>query len=86
MRRWELWQTADETEIRFIPESAVDQIESARRDGLVKIWETTASGSNDAMRQRNQFLGWGEYQPMLDDDGKPYPGDEDDRDAGPDHI
>lgn len=76
----------DGTETLFLPDPRPDQIEQAQREGLVKIWETTAVGSNDAMRQRNEFLGWEEYRPMLREDGTPYPDDEDDHFAGPSHI
>lgn len=86
MRRWEIWQAPDGTETRFIPESRPGQLDEARTDGLVKLWETTAVGSNDAMRQMYDFLGWGDYKSMLREDGSPYPDDEDDRHAGPDHL
>jgi hypothetical protein len=86
VRRWELWQLPDGTESRFIPSTRPEQAEEAKGDGLVMIWSTTAVGSNDAMRQMYRHLGWGEYRPMLRSDGTPYPDDEDDQFAGPDHL
>ena len=35
-----------------------------------------AVSTNDAGRQYYGFLGFGEYKPMLDKDGNPYPEDE----------
>ena len=86
MRRWELWRSEDETETRIIPETRPDQIASARQAGFMKLWETEAKGSNDAMRAMYRYLDWGEYKPMLREDGTPYPEDEDDSLAGPDHL
>ncbi len=56
----------------------------ARVQGLVKIWETDASSFNEAMRALNDHLGFGPYQPSLQEDGTPYPEDEDDDLRGPD--
>ena len=42
------------------------------------MWETVASSTNEAMRARNEYLGFEPYQPMLREDGTPYPEDEDD--------
>jgi hypothetical protein len=50
----------------------------AIEDGLTLVWEIVAKGSNPAHRALYEYLGWGEYQPMLRDDGVPYPEDEDD--------
>ena len=92
MRRWELWQLPDGTETRFIPTTRphegeqAGEVEEAERDGLVMIFSTTAVGTNDAMRQMYRHLGWGEYRPMHRPDGTPYPEDEDDQFAGPDHL
>ncbi len=40
-----------------------------------KIWSVNATDLIDAMTKRNQHLGWGPYQPMLDESGQPYPAD-----------
>lgn len=50
----------------------------AQADGYVFTSETTAQSSNDASRALYAHLGWGDYEPMLQADGTPYPEDEDD--------
>jgi hypothetical protein len=76
MRKWELWE--DEGGSSFFPESNMQARLMAMEDGLVKVWEVEASSTNDAMRAMNERLGWGPYKPMLQDDGTPFPEDEDD--------
>jgi hypothetical protein len=76
----------DGTETRFIPSNRPADAVAAEQDGLLILWSTTAVGSNDAMRQMYRHLGWGDYEPMLRSDGTPYPADEDDQFAGPDHL
>jgi hypothetical protein len=76
MRRWELWSGDDSN--TFFPATSEKTRVMARVEGEVKVWETEASSSNDAMQKRNDYLGYGPYVPMLQDDGTPYPEDEDD--------
>lgn len=76
MRRWELWQA--ENEDSFFPSSSEKSRVMARVQGAVKVWETDASSTNEAMRARNRYLGFEPYRPMLRDDGTPDPADEDD--------
>jgi len=76
MRRWELWES--ETGHVLVPEDDPQGVVDAIAEGCHKTWECVAKGSNDAMRQMYVHLGYGDYRPMLGDDGKPYPADEDD--------
>jgi|SRR5665213_58704 len=76
MRRWELWRA--ENEDSFFPSSSEKSRVQARVQGAVKVWETEASSGNEAMRALNRYLGFEPYKPMLQDDGTPYPEDEDD--------
>jgi hypothetical protein len=47
-------------------------------DGESLVWENDCQGHNDALRKMYVFRGWGEYRPMLREDGSPFPEDEDD--------
>lgn len=81
VRRWELWRSIDDegvTTTEFFPATSEKSRVMARAEGAVKVWETVASSTNEAMRLRNEHLGFAPYQPMLRDDGTPYPEDEDD--------
>jgi hypothetical protein len=84
MRRWELWVTRHPdgtTEEAFFPDDEVSgplYREWAAEDRAELIWTVEAKGSNDAMRKMYDHLGRGEYQPLLREDGTPYPEDEDD--------
>jgi hypothetical protein len=87
MRRWEYWELPDGTEKTLIPDNRPEAREEVVAEGFVfRGWSTIARGYNDAMRAWHDHLGWGEYKPMLRDDGTPYPEDEDDAFAGPGHI
>ena len=74
--RWVLW--VSDSQERFIPDWMEDHAAEAAADGLVPVWTCIARGPNDAERQRYAWAGWGEYQPMLREDGTPYPEHEDD--------
>ena len=76
MRRWELWRGDGFND--FFPATSEKSRVMARRAGAVKVWETEASSSNETLQKRNDHLGYGSYVPMLQDDGTPYPEDEDD--------
>lgn len=39
------------------------------------VWTYVATSELDAMQARNEVLGWGPYEPMLDAHGDPYPED-----------
>lgn len=74
MRRWQLWQGQDGH--AFFPEDNEHARSRAIADGYVLTWHCLAKGTNPAMRQLYEHLGWGDYQPMLRADGTPYPQDE----------
>jgi hypothetical protein len=76
MRRWELWQSENQHD--YFPSTSEKSRVMARVEGAVKVWETEASSTNEAMRARNRHLGFDPYKPMLRDDGTPYPEDDDD--------
>lgn len=40
------------------------------------VWTVEAASSNDAHRLYHEYMGWDPYQPMLREDGTPYPEDE----------
>jgi hypothetical protein len=82
-RKWEL-SIADAPDGRsesFFPADS-PQVETYRKwaleEGGTLVWTTTAKSGNDAMSQMHRYLGRPEYQPMLREDGTPYPEDEDD--------
>lgn len=82
MQQWELWVASgpDGSSESFFS-SDNPMVETYRKwaqdDGGTLVWTTTANGTDDAMRQVYRYLGRGEYQPMLREDGTPYPeGDE----------
>lgn len=81
MRRWELWKSPDGTETSYFAEDDRHARDEARSSGLVYAWSTMAKSYNDAMRARNRYLGFEEYQPMVRPDGTPYPEDEGDDEA-----
>lgn len=76
MRRWEL--LAGETGHMLIPDDDPQGVTDAVAEGYRKKWDCIAEGRNDAMRQMYAHLGYGEYRPMLREDGTPYPEDEHD--------
>jgi hypothetical protein len=47
-------------------------------DGAELEWQVVAPSANEASQALYDYRGWGEYKPMLRDDGTPYPEDEDD--------
>ncbi len=76
MKRYELWTSA--TSRSFFREDNEQVRRLAHEDGETLTWETMARGYNDAQRALHEYLGLGEYQPMLRPDGSVYPEDEDD--------
>ena len=50
----------------------------AEEQGAELVWTVEAKGMSDAMRRMYEYLGRGEYQPPLREDGNPSPEDEDD--------
>lgn len=74
MRRWELWQGPSGHS--FFPEENTQARALALAAGQTLTWECRAAGSNPAARLLYEHLGWGEYRPMLREDGTPYPDDE----------
>ena len=80
MRRWELWK--GDGGHAFFPEENREARSMAIRDGYRYAWACRAQAVNPAMRQLYDYLGWGEYGPMLREDGTPYPDDEGDEEVG----
>jgi hypothetical protein len=66
---------AEGIEHLFIPGRELPPFEAQHSPGLqlVKLFEATSH--NDAMRQYDEWQGWGPYKPMLDADGNEYPED-----------
>jgi hypothetical protein len=62
----------------FFPEENEQARKMALDDGESLVWENDCQGHNDALRKMYVFRGWGEYRPMLREDGSPFPEDEDD--------
>ncbi len=79
VRRWELW--VGEGTLSFFPEENEPARRMAQEEGFVLCWEVIAKGHNPAERALHEYRGWGEYKPMLNEDGEPFPEDEDD-----DHV
>lgn len=76
MKRWELW--TNDGGYAFFPDDNHEARDRAKADGLAFSWEVTAKGQNPARQLLYDHLGFGEYRPMLRDDGTPFPQDEDD--------
>lgn len=74
MGRWELWGT--DCEWSFFSEDNDAARQMAVRDGHELLWEVDAPSRNAAHQARNDYFGWGKYEPMLRADGTPYPEDE----------
>lgn len=74
---WEFWESPDRLETSFFPTSSEQARRHALDAGMTCTWVTEAEGHNPAMRLLYEHLGWGEYKPMLQDDGTPHPEDED---------
>jgi hypothetical protein len=81
VKRYELWQ--GQGGHSFFPDENDEARERALADGYTLTWAVTAHGLNPAHRLLYEHLGWGEYRPMLREDGTPYPQDEDDDYVGP---
>lgn len=64
MQTFELWQ--HEADYSFFPESNVTAREQLPA-GAIKIWSVEAASWNEACGKKNEYLGWGPYQPMDDD-------------------
>jgi hypothetical protein len=75
MGRWELWER--EGSSNFFPDWNDQARRMAKEEGMRFTWEVEAKGANPASRALYEHLGFGEYKPMLRDDGTPYPEDED---------
>jgi hypothetical protein len=75
MGRWELWEGEGTTSL--FPDWNIQARQMAEAEGLTSAWEVEARGTNPAMRALYDHLGFGEFQPMLGDDGAPCPDDED---------
>lgn len=75
---WELWRQEDDhgVEWTFIPVDSSHRPDLLGDDSWKHVWSVEAPGWNAALAARNEYLGWGPHQPMLRDDGTPYPEDE----------
>jgi hypothetical protein len=80
MRRWELWEDREgsTTFFRADNENARLIVETS---GATLVWQTEASSSNAAHSALHKHMKWEPYQPMLREDGTPYPEDEDNASA-----
>jgi hypothetical protein len=76
VHRYELWQNDDG--YSFFPEHNHQARDIAQADGQMLTWEVIAKGLNSANQLLYDHLDFGIYRPMLQDDGTPYPQDEDD--------
>jgi hypothetical protein len=87
--RWELWVKRHDdgtVEESFFPDDDASGPFNRRWAEEVRaelVWRVEAKGMNDAMRKMYEYLGRGEYQPTLSEDGTPYPEDEDDEHRRP---
>jgi hypothetical protein len=71
--RFEIWRLPDGTEstvLRF--DDAIRRAE-ARDEGMAVVHEFDAVSWNEALTERNAFLGWEPYEPMRRADGTTYP-------------
>jgi hypothetical protein len=76
VQRYELWQ--NDEGLSFFPDHNQQARDMAEADGQRFRWECTAKGLNAAHQLLYDYLDFGVYRPMLQDDGTPYPQDEDD--------
>jgi hypothetical protein len=63
---WELWELVHEhggSELTYFRESN-ERARRALEPTAKLIWTVVASGYDDAMQKRNDFLGWGAYKPI----------------------
>ena len=62
---WELWEVVDHdgTELAFFPASQKHSRDSLEPHAKL-IWTVQATGADDALQKRNDFLGWGPYKPI----------------------
>jgi hypothetical protein len=75
MQRWELWQHADGT-LTYFRSDKEQQRKKAEEAGGALVWETEVPGFTEAMRAWYGVQGFELYEPMLREDGTPYPEDE----------
>jgi hypothetical protein len=64
LQTYELWQ--HESDYTFFPERNADA-RGRLPPGAVKIWSVEAASWNEACSKKNEFLGWGPYEPLDDD-------------------
>jgi hypothetical protein len=62
---WELWEIVDDdgTQLAFFPSSQQRSRDSLEPHSKL-IWTVEATGPDDAMQKRNDFLGWRPYKPI----------------------
>jgi hypothetical protein len=53
----------------------------AEEEGMTLTWEDEAKGSNPPSRALYEHLAFGDYKPMLREDGPPFPDHEDENHA-----
>lgn len=69
VQRWELWEIVDDdgTQLAFFPSSQKHSRNSLEPHAKL-ILTVEATGIDDAMQKRNDFLGWGPYRPLPSDE------------------
>ena len=64
MQTYELWQ--HESDYSFFPASNATAREQLPA-GASMIWSVETASWNEACAKRNEYLGWGPYEPLDDD-------------------
>ncbi len=64
MQTYELWQHGPD--YSFFPQNNADARGQLPADAVM-IWSTEAASWNEACAKKNEFLGWGPYEPLDDD-------------------
>lgn len=72
LKTFHIWQTKTGSTLieagRVLPQFLMDDME--------KIIHTfTASSYTESMQKYHAYMGFGEYRPMMDEEGQPYPED-----------
>jgi hypothetical protein len=69
--RYELWRDEDDEGISLTFFPADENYDNQRRllePGAEIVWAVEADTYNEAMARYYEFMGWGPYKPMEDDD------------------
>ena len=85
MKQWvhePLGAVGREGSTSFFPDWNVQARRMAEEESMTLTWEVEAKGSDPPSRALYEHLGFGEYKPMLCDNGPPFP-DHEDENHGP---